>query len=382
MPSYDAIVIGVGGMGSAAVYHLARRGLQVLGLEKHTIPHEMGSSHGYSRMIRYTLQEHPSYVPLVRRSYELWHEMEETAGEELMVTTGSIRAGAPNSPFFLNAQEACDLHSIPYEILTASEVNKRFPGYRFPEEISSVYQADGGFLLPERCILTHVQAAERAGADVHSQETVLDWGVRGDGVQVRTDRDTYTAGRLVVTAGPWAANLVPELAAYAVPERQVMGWFQPKRPELYAAEAFPVFGVFTEEGRYYGFPSHAVPGFKIGRAHHLLQKVDPDAIDREVHPEDEDILRQVVNRYFPLAAGKLLDGKTCMYTNTPDEHFMIGTLDGQPQVSVAAGFSGHGFKFASVIGEIMADLAQNGATEHDINLFRLDRFKEVRQVGQ
>jgi len=376
MPSYDAIVIGVGGMGSAAVYHLARRGLQVLGLEKHTIPHEMGSSHGYSRMIRYTLQEHPSYVPLVRRSYELWHEMEETAGEELMVTTGSIRAGAPNSPFFLNAQEACDLHSIPYEILTASEVNKRFPGYRFPEEISSVYQADGGFLLPERCILTHVQAAERAGADVHSQETVLDWGVRGDGVQVRTDRDTYTAGRLVVTAGPWAANLVPELAAYAVPERQVMGWFQPKRPELYAAEAFPVFGVFTEEGRYYGFPSHAVPGFKIGRAHHLLQKVDPDAIDREVHPEDEDILRQVVNRYFPLAAGKLLDGKTCMYTNTPDEHFMIGTLDGQPQVSVAAGFSGHGFKFASVIGEIMADLAQNGATEHDINLFRLDRFKE------
>ncbi|MQF92189.1 MAG: N-methyl-L-tryptophan oxidase [SAR202 cluster bacterium] len=376
MPSYDAIVIGVGGMGSAAVYHLARRGLQVLGLEKHAIPHEMGSSHGYSRMIRYTLQEHPSYVPLVRRSYELWHEMEETAGEELMVTTGSIRAGAPNSPFFLNAQEACDLHSIPYEILTASEVNKRFPGYRFPEEISSVYQADGGFLLPERCIVTHVQAAERAGADVHSQETVLDWEVRGDGVQVRTDRDTYTAGRLVVTAGPWAANLVPELAAYAVPERQVMGWFQPKRPELYAAEAFPVFGVFTEEGRYYGFPSHAVPGFKIGRAHHLLQKVDPDAIDREVHPEDEDILRQVVNRYFPLAAGKLLDGKTCMYTNTPDEHFMIGTLDGQPQVSVAAGFSGHGFKFASVIGEIMADLAQNGATEHDINLFRLDRFKE------
>ena len=376
MPSYDAIVIGVGGMGSAAVYHLARRGLQVLGLEKHAIPHEMGSSHGYSRMIRYTLQEHPSYVPLVRRSYELWHEMEETAGEELMVTTGSIRAGAPDSPFFLNAQEACDLHSIPYEILTASEVNKRFPGYRFPEEISSVYQADGGFLLPERCIVTHVQAAERAGADVHSQETVLDWEVRGDGVQVRTDRDTYTAGRLVVTAGPWAANLVPELAAYAVPERQVMGWFQPKRPELYAAEAFPVFGVFTEEGRYYGFPSHAVPGFKIGRAHHLLQKVDPDAIDREVHPEDEDILRQVVNRYFPLAAGKLLDGKTCMYTNTPDEHFMIGTLDGQPQVSVAAGFSGHGFKFASVIGEIMADLAQSGATEHDINLFRLDRFKE------
>ena len=374
MPSFDAIVIGAGGMGSAAVYHLARRGLKVLGLERYDIPHEMGSSHGYSRMIRYTLQEHPSYVPLVRRAYELWHELEETAGEKLVVTTGSVRAGPAGSPYFQKAKESCDLHNIPYEILTAAEINKRFPGYRFPEEITSIYQADGGFLLPEECIVSHVRAAEAAGAVVHTQEAVLDWEPQGGGVQVRTGRDTYTADRLVVTAGPWAAKLVPELAAYAVPERQVLGWFQPERPELFTPETFPVFGVLTEEGRYYGFPSYTVPGFKIGRSHHLEQKVDPDLMDREVHAEDEAILRQAVSRYFPLAAGELLDRKTCIYTNTPDEHFMIGVLPEHPQVSVAAGFSGHGFKFASVIGEIMADLAQEGETEHDISLFRLDRF--------
>lgn len=379
MPSYDAIVIGVGGMGSAAVYHLAKRGWSVLGLEQYGIPHEMGSSHGHSRMIRYTLQEHPSYVPLVRRAYELWHELEDAAGETLIVTTGSIRAGPPDSPFFKGAKEACDVYGIPYEILTSTEINSRFPGYRFPEEISSVYQADGGFLLPERCIVDHVQAAKEAGAEVHDREKVLDWQPDGAGVRVRTGQDTYAANRLVVTAGAWAAKIVPQAAKHAKPERQVLGWFQPKRPELFRPQSFPVFGIWTEEGRYYGFPNsddygHGVPGFKVGRAHHLGQQVDPDVMDRKIHTEDEDILRQFTSRYFPLGAGKALTLTTCMYTNTPDGHFIVGILPSHPQVSVAAGFSGHGFKFASVIGEIMADLAQQGKTGHDISLFRLDRF--------
>ena len=374
MPGYDAIVIGVGGMGSAAVYHLAKRGWKVLGLEQYDIPHEWGSSHGYSRMIRYTLQEHPSYVPLVHRAYELWHQLEEAAGETLVINTGSVRAGPPDSPFFQGAMVACDTHNIPYEVLTGPELNKRFPGYQFPDGISSIYQADGGFLLPERCIIDHVRAAQEAGAEIHGRETVLDWEAQGEGVTVRTNRDTYTAGRLVVTAGPWAAKLVPQVAKYAVPERQVLGWFQPERPELFRPDSFPVFGVMSEEGRYYGFPSYSVPGFKVGRSHHLRQQVDPDQMDREVHPEDEEILRQFVSRYFPLAAGPVLTLKTCIYTNTPDEHFIIDTLPSHPQVSMAAGFSGHGFKFASVIGEIMADLAQHGETSHDVSLFRLDRF--------
>ena len=374
MADYDAIVIGVGGMGSATVYHIARRGWKVLGLERYNIPHEMGSSHGYSRMIRYTLQEHPNYVPLVRRAYELWRELEDASGETLVVTTGSVRAGPPASPYYKNAQESCDAHNIPYEILTATEINRRFPGYQFPDEISSIFQSDGGFLLPEQCIVNHVRAAEESGAEIHRQETVLDWEPQGDEIMVRTDKGVYTARKLVVTAGAWAGKLVPEVTEHAIPERQVLGWFEPEKPELFRPENFPVFGVLAEEGRYYGFPTYSVPGFKIGRSHHLLQKVDPDQMDREVHTEDEAILRQAVSRYFPLAAGRLLERKTCMYTNTPDEHFMIGVLPDHPQVSLAAGFSGHGFKFASVIGEIMADLAHNGETNHDISLFRLDRF--------
>ncbi len=206
MNEYDAIVIGVGGMGSAALYHLAQRGWRALGLEQFDVPHEMGSSHGYSRMIRYTLQEHPSYVPLVRRAYELWHQLENASRERLLVTTGSIRAGYAESEYFQGAVAACEEHHIPYEVLTGPETGRRFPGYRFDHDIAAVYQADGGFLLPERCIVNHVNAALEAGAEVHGRERVLDWEPSGEGVVVRTARDSYRAARLVVSAGPWAAR--------------------------------------------------------------------------------------------------------------------------------------------------------------------------------
>ena len=375
MKEYDAIVIGVGGMGSATLYHLASHGWRVLGLEQFDIPHEMGSSHGYSRMIRYTLQEHPSYVPLVRRAYELWHQLENASRERLLVTTGSIRAGHAESEYFLGAVEACEEHHIPYEVLTGPEVGRRFPGYSFERDIAAVYQADGGFLLPERCIVNHVGAALEAGAEVHGREAVLDWEPSGEGVIVRTARDSYRAARLVVSAGPWAAKVAPALAKHAVAERQVLGWFQPEKPALYRTDTFPVFGVFVEEGRFYGFPAYGVPGFKVGRSHHLHQTVDPDHLDRDIYPEDEALLRNFVERYFPAAAGPVLSLKTCMFTNSPDGHFIIDLHPDYPQVSLASGFSGHGFKFASVIGEIMADLAMFGETTHDLSLFRLNRFE-------
>ena len=374
MKEYDAIVIGVGGMGSAALYHLARRGWRALGLEQFDVPHEMGSSHGYSRMIRYTLQEHPSYVPLVRRAYELWHQLENASRERLLVTTGSIRAGYAEDEYFQGAIAACEEHHIPYEVLTGQETNRRFPGYNFDRDISAVYQADGGFLLPERCIVNHVNAALEAGAEVHGRERVLDWEPSGEGVAVRTTRGSYRAARLVVSAGAWAAKVAPALARYAVAERQVLGWFQPERPELYRTDTFPVFGLYVEEGRFYGFPAYGVPGFKVGRSHHLHQTVDPDLLDRDVYEEDEAVLRNFVERYFPAAAGPALSLKTCMFTNSPDGHFILDLHPEHPQVSLASGFSGHGFKFASVIGEIMADLAMFGETPHDLALFRLGRF--------
>ena len=318
--------------------------------------------------------EHPSYVPLVRQAHELWQQLENGFGKRLLVTTGSLRAGAESSAMFQGSKLACDIHHLPYQILKGPEVNQRFPGYQFPEDVLAVYQADGGFLNSERCIVAHVTAALELGAQVHGRERVLEWEPVGDGVRVDTERGSYTARNLVICAGAWAAKLVPELAKCAVPERQVLAWFLPSRPELFRPEAFPVFGLEVAEGRYYGFPSYEIPGFKVGRYHHLSQEVDPDTMDRELHPEDEEILRSFTNRYFPMAAGSTLALKTCIFTNSPDGHFIIDRHPQYPQVSIAAGFSGHGFKFCSVVGEIMADLAQKGDTTHDLSLFRLDRL--------
>jgi sarcosine oxidase len=374
---YDAIVLGVGGMGSAALYHLARRGLRVLGIERYNIPHEMGSSHGLTRIIRLAYYEHPSYVPLLRRAYELWRQLEHLAPERLLLITGAIDASREHEDVFQGSKRSCDIHHLPHEILTSRELSARFPGYRLPQDVLALYQPDGGFLLSERCIVAHVTAAQEHGAEVHGQERVLDWHAKGDGVEVRTDRGGYEAERLVICSGAWAAKLIPELGALAVPERQVLAWFQPSRPALFRPQIFPVFNMAVDEGRYYGFPIYGIPGFKVGRYHHLAQRVDPDQMDREPHRQDEEVLRQFTARYFPEAAGPTMALKTCLFTNTPDEHFILDRHPEFPQVCIAAGFSGHGFKFCSVVGEIMADLAQTGQSRHPLELFRLRRFQEA-----
>jgi sarcosine oxidase len=375
-PPYDAIVIGLGGMGSASAYHLARRGWRVLGLEQHDLLHELGSSHGLTRIIRLAYHEDPSYVPLLRRSYELWHELEEQAGERLLITTGSIEGGPEDGHTFRGSLAAAQVHELPHEVLDLDELRRRFPAYgQFDRGLRAVWQPDGGFLLAERTILAHVNGALRHGAELHFREPVRDWQPTAEGgVRVATDRGTHEGGRLIICAGPWVGRLLPQLTPMAVPERQVLAWLQPTHPELFAPERFPVFLVDVEEGSYYGFPIHDVPGFKFGRYHHLREPIDPDDPDRSTRPDDEAVLRAFAARYFPSGAGPTLMLKACIFTNSPDEHFLIDRLPDLPQVSVAAGFSGHGYKFCSVVGEVMADLAQHGETRHDIGLFRLDRF--------
>ena len=371
---YDAIVLGVGGMGSAAVYQLARRGKRVLGIEQFDVPHSLGSSHGISRIIRLAYYEHPSYVPLLRRAYELWRELEAGFDEQLLHVTGSIDAGPAESRCFAGSLESCRLHDLPHEVLDGRAVNRRFPGYRLPDDHQAVLQPDGGFLLSERCIVAHVVAAQALGAIVQARERVHGWEPRGDGVRVETDRGTYDAERLIVTAGAWAGTLVPGLHPVAVPERQVLGWFQPSSPALFMPDRFPVFNLEVDEGRYYGLPIAVVPGFKLGRYHHLEEATDADGADRDCHPRDEAVLRTFAEKYFPEGAGPTMALRACLFTNTPDEHFVIDAHPDHRQVILASPCSGHGFKFCSVVGEILADLAIAGETRHDIGLFRLDRF--------
>lgn len=372
---FDTIVIGIGGMGSATAYHLAKRGKKVLGLERFDIPHEMGSSHGVTRIIRLAYYEHASYVPLLKRAYELWHELEQTANEKLLHTTGSIDAGPRDSAVFRGSLHSCAVHDLKHEVLTSAELTARFPGYKLPADTMALFQPDGGFLLSERCIVAHVQAAQALGAEIHGREAVLGWEPTSNGVKVRTDRGEYEADKLVLTAGAWMGSLVDKLKPLTEPERQVLLWLQPNKPELFTPERFPVFNLLVDEGRFYGFPEHGIPGVKLGMYHHFNEKIDPDRLDRNaVTAQDEKVLRDFIEKYMPDAAGPTQSLKVCMFTNTPDEHFILDQHPDYPQVILGSPCSGHGFKFSSVVGEILSDLAVDGQTRLDISLLRLQRL--------
>jgi sarcosine oxidase len=372
---HDVAVIGVGGMGSAAAYHLARRGLSVVAIERFSPGHDRGSSHGLSRIIRLAYFEHPSYVPLLRRAFELWRDLESASGEHLMHRTGGLDIGRPGTRVFGGSRASCAVHDLPHEILTAVEVNRRFPGYNLPGDYQAVFQPDGGFLMPEKCITTHVRLAAELGAQVASGRKVVSFSREGSGVVVRLDHGEIRARQIVLCAGAWIPELVPSLASLLRPERQVVAWFGVSEAAAFAPERFPVFVLTTDDGIFYGFPEHDVAGFKIGKYHHRAEPVDPDRAGRAVDAVDESVLRQCVESFFPGANGPMVRSSTCIFTNTPDEHFIIDRLPAMPEALVVSACSGHGFKFCSVIGEVVADLIAEGGTRHDLSLFKLDRFQ-------
>lgn len=371
---YDSIVIGMGGMGSAALWQLARRGQRVLGLERFDLGHAMGSSHGLNRIIRLAYFEHPGYVPLLRRAYELWRETEALAGEQLLFVTGSLDAGPEEGRIVQGSLAACRAHGLPHEALSAAEVNRRFPGYQLPADYAAIHQPDGGFIASERAILAHASLAVAAGAEIHARERVLAIEPAPGRVTVVTERGRYETGCVIAAAGAWIEDLVPGLRGQAVPERQVLGWFQPRRPALFAPGAFPVSNMETARGHFYQFPSWGIPGFKIGLYHHFGEHGHADALSREPTARDEAALREAVRAYFPEADGPTLRLAACLFTNTPDEHFVLDTLPGHPEVVVASPCSGHGYKFASVIGEVLAELATTGRSRHDLSLFSYRRL--------
>ena len=374
--TFDVIVVGGGGMGSAAAWQLARRGQRVLLLERYDIPHAYGSSHGISRIIRLPYYEDPAYVPLLRRAYELWREAEAASGQELLVTTGSVDASPEWDALFQGALASARQHALPHEVLTGAQVNARFPGYRLPGTHRAVFQPQGGLVASERAVVAHVALAQSHGAVVHARERVLGWDSHpgGEGVTVTTDKGRYAAARLVLTAGAWMGELATPLAGVAVPERQVLAWLQPRRPEWFGPDRFPVFNLQVEEGRYYGLPVYEVPGFKFGRYHHQGETGAPATLLREPDAADEALLRGFGERYFPDGSGPTMALRACMFTNSPDEHFILDHHPGHPQVVLASPCSGHGYKFCSVIGEVIADLATgDGTTRHDIGFLRLNR---------
>lgn len=293
----------------------------------------------------------------------------------------SVDAGPPSSQVVRGSLASCIEHNLAHESLTATELQQRFPAFALPSDYEAVFQPEGGFLASEQAIVTHTELAQAQGADIRAREKVLGFEPTSGGVRVTTERGKYEACQLVVAAGAWIRDFVPELAHCAEPERQVLGWFQPKTPALFHPDRFPVFNLAAKSDRYYGMPIWGMPGFKFGRYHHLHETVDPDSDFREPHSRDEETLRAGVGRFFPDANGPVLGLATCLFTNTPDEHFIIDTLPHLPAV-VASPCSGHGFKFSSVVGEILADLALTGATSFDLTLFRLARFGTPSKESQ
>lgn len=363
--AYDAIVIGLGGMGSAAAYRLAQRGKRVLGLEKFTPAHARGSSHGGSRITRQAYFEDPAYVPLLLRAHEMWDQIERDNGERIFHRVGGVLVGAPGSRTITGSRASAEQFGIGHELLDAHQIRERFPTMRpSPDEVA-LYEPGAGFVVPETAVRAHLALAARAGAELHFEEPVTHW----EAGRVTTAEATYEAGHVVVCPGPWAPELLRDLEITFEIERQVQYYFTP-------AESFqdhPVYIWQREGSHFYGFPE--IDGEVKVAFHTGGQPCTPVTIDRTVHPHEVEAITAATRPVMPGVTGRFERAATCMYTTTADEHFVIARHPDHDHVTVACGFSGHGFKFVPVVGEILADLTIDGATRHPIALFDPARLR-------
>lgn len=376
MRTCDAIVIGLGGMGSAIAYDLAMHGVKVLGLEKFSLNHTNGSSHGRTRIIRTAYFEHPNYVPLVKRAMELWFKLQNDSGMDLIRMTGGLMFGRPESELVVGALESAKQHNLPHETLTPEQVKSRYPVFRPSEDEVAVYEKNAGILFPEKCVEAHAKLAKERGAELHYEEPVIEWRAEQGNVVVKTDSETYRANSAIFASGGWSSEILSELSLPLRCERQTMFWFKPlENAGLIAPDKMPIFMWQLQDGGYfYGFPDLG-DGLKAAR-HHGGQYTTPDAVSRTVTEEDEMPVRHFLNSRIPWASGSVLSSTTCFYTNSPDEHFVIDYHPKHRNVVVVSACSGHGFKFASAIGEVVREMVIDGKTTRDISLFRMNRFNE------
>jgi len=372
----DVIVLGTGGIGSAACARLAARGATVIGLDRFAIAHDRGSSHGQTRLIRRAYFEHPDYVPLLLEAYRLWHRLEEDVGRRLFDPCGLLLAGPASAEAVVGALHAARLHALPVECLAAAEAMRRFPQLTLDDDWVAVWEAQAGYLLVEDCVRAAAEVAIRHGATLLPGVTVRGWCVDGNGVVVDTDGGSFRADRLVITPGAWAADLLGLPGMRFEVLRKSLFWFRPRLAATadFAPGPFPCFAFDTPAGFHYGFPALDDRGVKIAEHTGGGTVADPLGVDRTFDSAEGARVSAVAARRLPGVSPQPASHAVCMYTMTPDAHFCLGLHPDVPQVAVAAGFSGHGFKFASVIGEILADLALEGTTSQPIGFLRPDRF--------
>ena len=363
-------------MGSATLYHLALRGKRVLGLEQFSQGHHLGSSHGDSRVIREQYFEHPLYVPLIQRAYELWRALEESHGRSLMTINGGLMIGPPDGMVVSGTIRSATEYDLPHEIFKGDELHKRYPAFSLADGLVAVLDPHAGYLDPEACNTAHIGLGRRAGAEVHFDAPVMEWTADGDGVRVRTAAGTYTAGRLLLSGGGWNQKLLRELTLPLAVERQVAFWLQPQESSAsYDKSRFPIYAYeFTPGLICYGFP-RLPRGVKSSIMHGGEIVASPDTVRRAVDKDEIEPVRNALRAILPeLANAPVTESSVCLFTNTPDHDFVIDFHPRYPQVLISSPCSGHGFKFASALGELQADLLTTGTPRFDISPFRIDRF--------
>ncbi|MCC6234059.1 MAG: N-methyl-L-tryptophan oxidase [Verrucomicrobiales bacterium] len=382
MPTWEVIVVGLGGMGSAVVAHLARRGQRVLGLDRHAPPHDRGSSHGMTRVIRQAYFEHPAYVPLLLRAYDLWRELESEEEQPLLLLPGGLMMGAPDSAVVQGSLGSARRYGLAHDALETRDLRRRFPQFVVPDGTVALFEKAAGLVYCERAIEAHLRRATRHGAALSLHEPVISWRETVSGVEVVTSKRRLEAGQLVITPGPWAPELLRDLGVPFTVERQVLAWFEPSAGvEPFLPDRFPIYiWERTPDCTPYGFPAvdGATGGVKIALYRSPeIEVCTPETVDRTWRARDESRLRAVAAEFLPGLGGRLVKGAVCLYTLTPDLNFVIDRHPGTERVTVAAGFSGHGYKFCSVVGEVVADLVTTGRSPFDLSLFRAARFGTV-----
>ncbi|PKL74577.1 MAG: N-methyl-L-tryptophan oxidase [Candidatus Melainabacteria bacterium HGW-Melainabacteria-1] len=367
MPRYDIAVIGLGAMGSAALWQMAAAGLRVIGFDQHLPPHTLGSSHGQSRVIREAYFEHPAYVPLLQRAYPLWQRLQQETGEELLQITGGLMMGPPNGELVAGCLESARRYDLAHQLLHAGQI----PGpFCLPDDFQAVSEPRAGLLYPERCIQAMLNLARAAGASIQAPDPVRNWQALPEGFEIIADSGSYRARKLVICAGAWLTRLLPELALPLTVTRQSLFWFDALDPDAFALGSFPVFLIEVEPGAYlYGFPDTGT-GVKVA-LHQPGRPLEPDLLAlQQLEAAELSQMQALLARYLPLANGSLRDSAICMYTNAPDGHFRLDTHPAHPDLLLVSPCSGHGFKFAAVIGDEVSRWAQHMPPGDDLSLFR------------
>ena len=370
---YNVAILGLGAMGSAAAWHLARRGLRVVGLDRHSPPHSFGSTHGHSRIIREAYYEHPLYVPLVQRAYTLWHDLEHESGQALLHQTGGLMIGAPESALVRGADRSARQHQLPCALWSTSELRERVPALRVPDTFVGLWEPRAAMLRPEAAVDAMLASSRRHGAEIVCDTPVTGWQPDGSSVVLATSARDYRAARVIVTAGAWIGQLLPRTRLPVTVERAVQFWFDGGAdPSIHRTERLPVFIVESVEGRYlYGLPDHG-HGVKVAE-HHGGEVTTAETVRRVVDDRERAAIQRLARAWLP-GLGPLTNQSVCLYANTPDGHFVIDRVPGRAAVVLASVCSGHGFKFAPAVGEILADLVMDRVPAFDLSPFRISRF--------